>query len=146
MNKKVESDHTGYLLRQVSHLSQQFYNQKLESKGVSFSQDRVLSLVYENDGATQSDIQQDLIIRPSSLTKLIDVLETKKLVTRASDKDDARVKKIVLTEEGRQLEKQLWDIKETVEAEITKYLTEEDKSLLNRYLNLIKKSLVNVGE
>src|SRR5699024_517626 len=104
MHKKVESNHTGYLLRQASHLSQQLYNEKLESKGISFSQDRVLSLLYENNGATQSELQKDLFIKPSSLTKLIDVLEKKNLVNRVSDNDDARVKKIVLKEERRQLE------------------------------------------
>lgn len=143
MNKKVESNHTGYLLRQASHLSQQLYNEKLESKGISFSQDRVLSLLYENNGATQSELQKDLFIKPSSLTKLIDVLEQKGLVKRVSDKMDGRIKKIILTKTGDQLETELWDIKEVVEAKITKFLTEEDKTLLNKQLNLIKKSLLD---
>jgi len=143
MNKKVESNHTGYLLRQASHLSQQLYNEKLESKGISFSQDRVLSLLYENNGATQSELQKDLFIKPSSLTKLIDVLEQKGLVKRVSDKMDGRIKEIILTKTGDQLETELWDIKEVVEAKITKFLTEEDKTLLNKQLNLIKKSLLD---
>lgn len=143
MEGKVESNHTGYLLRQVSHLSQQLYNEKLESKGVSFSQDRVLSLLYENNNTTQSELQKDLFIKPSSLTKLIDVLEQKELVERVNDKRDARVKKIVLTETGKQLEKELWSIKELVEAKITEFLTEEDKILLNKHLNLMKKSLLD---
>src|SRR5699024_11818222 len=143
MNKKVESNHTGYLLRQASHLSQQLYNEKLESKGISFSKYRVLSLHYENNSDNQSELQKDLFIKTSSLTKLIDVLEQKGLVKRVSDKMDGRIKKIILTKTGDQLETELWDIKEVVEAKITKFLTEEDKTLLNKQLNLIKKSLLD---
>lgn len=143
MAKKSEDNHIGYLLQQVSHLSQQLYNERLEREGVSFSQDRVLSLLYKNDGATQSELKENLLIKPSSLTNLINILEQKKLVSRVNNQRDGRIKTIILTEKGKQLEKKLWDIKELVEAEITGYLTENEKSSLRTYLKQVRNSLLN---
>lgn len=143
MGKSSEDNHIGYLLQQVSHLSQQLYNEKLEREGVSFSQDRVLSLLYKNDGATQSELQKGLFIKPSSLTKLIDILEQKKLVRRINNERDGRVKTIILTEEGKQLEKKLWNIKELVEAEVTRFLTKDEKYLFRKHLKQVRKNLLN---
>ncbi len=91
MRQSKDHHHIGLLIQQISHLVIQLHNEKLEKEGVTSSQERLLTLLYIHDGATQSQLQQDLLIKPSSVTKLIDVLEHKGLVTRVSGVKDGRV-------------------------------------------------------
>ncbi|MCY8235526.1 MarR family winged helix-turn-helix transcriptional regulator [Priestia endophytica] len=139
--RQSQDNHIGYLIQQISHLVIQLHNEKLEREGVTSSQERLLTLLYIKNGATQSELQQDLLIKPSSVTKLVDVLEHKGLVTRMSGDKDARVKRIHLTEKGKFLEEQLWFIKNEMEAQIGKSLSEEQHSSLIHLLNVVKKDL-----
>jgi DNA-binding MarR family transcriptional regulator len=139
--RQPQDQHIGYLIQQISHLVIQRHNRKLENEGVTSSQERLLTLLLLKDGATQSELQQDLLIKPSSVTKLIDVLEHKGLVTRISDARDGRVKTIHLTEKGKQLEKRLWQIKDELEVEISSSLSNQQTDLLIQLLNEIKHNL-----
>lgn len=111
MNSSPDENHIGYVIAQIARLIDQALNERLKSEGVSVSQARVIYLLYRSDAMTQSELQRDLLIKPSSLTKLIDVLEEKGLVTRKSVDKDARIKRIYLTEVGKQKEKRLCEIK-----------------------------------
>lgn len=142
MEVNIEDNHIGYLIRQVSLLSQQLYNDKLDREGVTFSQDSVLSILYKNNGATQSDLRTSLFIKPSSVTNLINTLERKNLVKRIMSNKDGRVKKIVLTEEGLLLEERLLTIKKDVEFKLTRFLSKGEVSLLSNHLKQVKKSLL----
>jgi DNA-binding MarR family transcriptional regulator len=139
--RQSQDNHIGYLIQQISHLVIQLHNEKLEKEGVTSSQERLLTLLYIKNGATQSELQQDLLIKPSSVTKLVDVLEHKGLVKRMSGAKDARVKRIHLTEKGKLLEEELWSIKNEMEAQIGKSLSEEQHSSLVNLLHVIKKDL-----
>lgn len=133
-----QDHHIGFLVQQISHLVIQLHNEKLEKEGVTSSQERLLTLLYINNGATQSELQQDLLIKPSSVTKLIDVLAQKGLVTRVADSKDARVKVINLTEKGQLMEAKLWDIKKQMEERIAKSLSEEQQAQLVEILKIVR--------
>lgn len=140
--RSSQEQHIGYLIHQISHLTKQLHNEKLENEGVTASQERLLTLLYINDGATQSQLQQDLLIKPSSVTKLIDVLEHKGLVSRDSNDTDGRIKRIHLTESGKLIEERLWSIKNEMEAQLTKSLSDQQQSSLLDLLNRVKKELI----
>lgn len=134
-------NHVGYLVQQISHLLEQLYNKNLINEGLSISQARVIYLLYQNDGMTQSELQQDLLIKASSITKLIDVLAEKGLVIREVCPDDARIKKIYLTEEGRKKEENLYKISEATEANLLSSLSDSEGKDLISMLKSIKSNL-----
>lgn len=134
-------NHVGYLIQQISHLLEQLYNKNLINEGLSISQARVIYLLYQNDGMTQSELQQDLLIKASSITKLIDVLAEKGLVTREASSDDARIKKIYLTAEGRKKEENLYKISEATEANLLSILSDNKRKKLIGMLKSIKGNL-----
>lgn len=134
-------NHVGYLIQQISHLLEQLYNKNLINEGLSISQARVIYLLYQNDGMTQSELQQDLLIKASSITKLIDVLAEKGLVTREASSDDARIKKIYLTAEGRKKEENLYKIREATEANLLRTLSGSEGKELIGILKSIKSNL-----
>ena len=134
-------NHVGYLIQQISHLLEQLYNKNLINEGLSISQARVIYLLYQNDGMAQSELQQDLLIKASSITKLIDVLAEKGLVTREASSDDARIKKIYLTAEGRKKEENLYKISEATEANLLSTLSDSEGKALVGMLKSIKSNL-----
>lgn len=140
--KSNAENHVGYLIQQISHLLEQLLNKNLANEDLSVSHARVIYLLYKNDGMTQSELQQDLLIKASSITKLIDVLEEKGLVKREACNEDARVRRIYLTEEGRKKEEKLCKIKEDTEAKLLSTLSENERKELIRFLKLIKTTLL----
>ncbi|MBP2628056.1 MAG: hypothetical protein H6Q68_2767 [Firmicutes bacterium] len=131
-------NHAGYLIQQISHRLEQLYNKNLANEGLSISHARVIYLLYQNDGMTQSELQQDLFIKASSVTKLIDVLVARGLVKREACHDDARIKRIYLTNEGRKKEEKLCEIRENTEANLLNSLSENERKELICMLKSIK--------
>ncbi|MBP1764278.1 MAG: hypothetical protein H6Q65_1336 [Firmicutes bacterium] len=134
-------NHVGYLVQQISHLLEQLFNKNLANEDLSISQARVIYLLYQNDGMTQTELQKDLLIKASSITKLIDVLAEKGLVKREIYAEDARIKKIYLTEEGKKKEEHLYEISENTEANLLKTLSTTERKELIRMLKSIKGTL-----
>ncbi|KRL48642.1 transcriptional regulator [Levilactobacillus spicheri DSM 15429] len=62
---------------------------------------RLLHLLTEHDHLTNSDIVEDLDIRPSSVSVLVTKLATAGLIERQESPDDRRVSLISLTADGR---------------------------------------------
>jgi DNA-binding MarR family transcriptional regulator len=135
-------NHVGYLIQQTSHLLEQLYNKNLANEDLSISHARVIYLLYQNDGMTQSELQQDLLIKASSITKLIDVLAEKGLVKRETCHEDARIKRIYLTDEGRKKEENLYEIRESTEANLLSNLSESECKELISMLKSIKAKLL----
>ena len=132
----------GYLIQQIEHLLGQLFNKNLVKEGLSFSHARVIYLLYANDGMTQSELQQDLLIKASSITKLIDILVEKGLVKREGCASDARIKRIYLTEAGRQKERILCRIKEQTEADLLHALSTSEQQTLVYLLKQVKATLL----
>lgn len=65
-------------------------------------QQRVMRLLLEKDQLTNSQIVEELDIRPSSASVLVSKLEESGMVKKAESPDDKRVTFISLTDEGRE--------------------------------------------
>jgi len=95
--------HLGYWLRLVSNHVSQAFAQKVARHGVTVAEWVVLRRLF--DGGTQppSAIAANLGMTRGAISKLIDRLEAKMLITRTHDLADHRFQAIRLTERGRAL-------------------------------------------
>lgn len=84
-------------------LSRQLDN-LLSTQEITHMQFAILSFItrYTNDGKDvyQKSLETSFDIRPSSVSSILSLMEEKKLIKRVSVKNDARLRKIVLTKEG----------------------------------------------
>lgn len=80
-------------------------------------------------------------IKPSSLTKLIDILEKKEMVIRTYDSSDARAKLIFLTEKGKSLEQKSCEIIKSLEDTLIKGLDDAEVDELLRLLKVVYKNV-----
>lgn len=89
----------------------------------------------------QKDIERDFNITRSTVTGNLKLMEKKGYIVRVGVPCDARLKKIILTEEGIRLEEEVREhIRETEEL-LVKGMTEEEVDTLLSLLERIKKNL-----
>lgn len=73
-----------------------------ENKQPISGQKRVLAVLKLEDGLTQNYLAEILALKPGSLAELLKKMEAKGIIRRETDAKDKRVKRVYLTEEGRQ--------------------------------------------
>ena len=103
----------------------------------------ILRYLYEHQDAEiyQKDIEKYFGICRSGVTNIIQALEKKGLVCRASVASDARLKKVMLTEAGRESHEKLGEIFKRMDAELEEGITEEE---LQAFLRVTHKVHLNL--
>lgn len=135
------TENLGFYIQRISRIVSYKHNEMLEEKGITISQFKVLLALWEQDHKTQNEILEEVLVKPSTLTGLINILEKKELVQRIVDSNDARVRRIALTEAGKALEEPAMDTITKMEAEIVKSLSVDEKRLVIELLGRVKQSL-----
>ena len=89
----------------------------------------------------QRDIEREFSITRSTVTNILQLMERKGYIQRQSVPQDARLKRLILTEEGvRVHEKTMLSLHQTDEF-VAGLLTEEENAELLRLLNKLRKGL-----
>ena len=90
----------------------------------------------------QKDLETEFAISRATASNMLTVMERKGLIKREPVAHDARLKKLVLTEQAMQMHRQIQqDIMET-ERLLTNGLDEDDKQQLHRYIDIMIQNLV----
>ncbi len=90
------------------HLRQQLQSKlKEHSLDISFELLEVMSFLWKKDGMNQQELADMAVRDKSSMTYLIDNLVKRNLVERMEDETDRRSKRVLLTKEGKLLQKKL---------------------------------------
>ena len=105
--------------------------------------DWIMSYLYwhKNEAVYQRDIEREFSITRSTVTNILQLMERKGYIQRLSVPQDARLKQLVLTEEGIQRhEKTLLSFHQTDDY-VAGLLTEEENAELLRLLNKLREAL-----
>lgn len=90
----------------------------------------------------QRDLETEFAISRATASNIISVMERKGLIKRESVEHDARLKKLVLTEQAMKMNQRIeQDIRET-ERLLTEGMNEDDKRKLHQYLDIMIQNLV----
>ncbi len=95
--------HLGYWLRVVSNHASHAFKTKVEQQGVTVAEWVVLRALFDGDGIKPSELAARLGLTRGAISKLIDRLFAKELVSVRSDPEDGRAQLIVLRASGRRL-------------------------------------------
>lgn len=99
----------------------------------------------EDRDVFQKDIEKEFDITRSTASKVIDLMEQKGLVERQTVPQDARLRKLVLTDKSRQLVTLVKTDKENLEKTLTKGFSEEEIATLTEYIYRMRKNLEEEG-
>jgi DNA-binding MarR family transcriptional regulator len=120
-------DRVGYQIGVVAHLMRNQFNEKLSEYGVTQAQFKVLYQLNEHGELLQSELQNKLFIKGSTMNGIIESMLKNNLIEKKNSISDRRSKVIKLTEKGKQLEEKLWREVGLIEEEAMTLFSNEEK-------------------
>ena len=115
----------------------------LQNNGINVTPEQylVLDILWENQPLSQQKIADMIQKDKNSVTKIIDSLEKKNLVSRIVDKNDRRINIIELTEDGRNLEKIATDVAIKFMNDVVQGIDKQD---LDSYMKVMRQMKNNL--
>lgn len=108
------------------HINRQIYRQNHRRATLRHGQGRVLRLLSEQDGMTQSALAEAAQLRPPTVAELLDKLESAGMVARTRDPNDRRRSLVSVTDMGRESLDDLRDGHEQFAADLFSGLTDDE--------------------
>ena len=130
------SEFTKDLMRQLRFISSAS-NAFMSTRQKLTGQQRVLAILVKEDGLIQSQLAEILDIRPSSLAELMKKMEKSNDVLRKEEEHDKRIKRVFLTENGKQKDQKLSHVGEDMSEAFFAGLTEEEQANFSEYMQKI---------
>lgn len=103
-----------------------FYEQEIESLGLSLTEWYLLRTLYEQDGQHPSQLAQAVGRAATSFTPILDGLESKELIERRPEPKDRRAIRIYLTEQGTALKNRVEVSAKRIETQLRQQHTKDD--------------------
>ena len=122
--------HTGFWLRFVSNHVSHAFARKLLDSGVTAAEWVVLRTIYDTDETAPSTLAEQTGLTRGAISKLIERLVVKRLVSRKEGNDDRRYQRIALTTVGRRLVPKLAAIADSNDQEFFNPLTAREQQTL----------------
>ncbi len=111
-NKLSQDFRIGFLVHDVSRMRRTLFDQAMKPLGITRSQWWVLSQLsrHTRSGMLQTELARDLDVGKVTVGGLIDRLEASAYVVRQPDATDRRAKRILITEQGREVLRQMVEV------------------------------------
>jgi MarR family transcriptional regulator, transcriptional regulator for hemolysin len=93
----------GFLLHDVARLMRTVFDRRGRELGLTRSQWWVLTMLYAEEGVTQSELADLMELEKPTLGRLLDRLEEKEWVVRRPDTLDRRVNRLYLTDKVQEV-------------------------------------------
>ncbi len=138
--------HISFVIRHLNHImDRSFCTMKNETENATAYHGRIIGYLFEkrNTDVYQKDIENRFGIRRSTVTKVLQLMESNGLVTRTSVLSDGRLKKITLTEKAVSMHERFRDDIERFEETLSEGITPEELDIFfsvteKVYNNLLK--------
>ena len=146
-----EKEHGGAPVKCILDVSKNiryFFDLAMAESGLTSIQTRILGHLRhaEEEGRCvfQREIEDIFRIKRSSVTSVLQTLEKKGLIIRESIPEDARVKKLVLTEKAKKTQVCTYHALGNMEREMRSLFTEEEFKQFLDYMNRIDKKAIEL--
>lgn len=136
----------GVQLRSLHNIINRFmenYGHKKELDRLTSTNGWIIGYITENShrDVFQKDLEKEFDITRSTASKVVNLMEQKGFIRRESVANDARLKKLVLTEKAEAVTKYLKDDMYALENRLTRGFSEAELENLRSYLERLKKNM-----
>ena len=133
----------GMLIRSAHNSMTERFVQNVFDSGLDISMDQwmVLGPIWQLENPSQKELGEICLKDKPSISRIIDSLEEKSLVVRISDQIDHRIKRVVLTNAGKQLFYDVLPIMEKTREEVRGQISEKDLQVFKEVLSKIIQNL-----
>jgi len=115
--------------------------QKRDENHLTFPQRSILTYLNMRESASMIELSRVVCISKPAMTRVIDVLERKKMVRRETSLDDRRSYRIVLTVTGKRIVSTLDTVPLAAMERLLKLCTESERRLIVQGLDIFLKKL-----
>jgi len=136
----------GFLINDVARLMRTTYDRRVRELGLTRSQWWVLTLLFRNDGVTQSELAELLEIERPTLGRLLDRLEAKGWVRREHDSRDRRAWRVHLTDAVEPAMRKLRKVASELRSDALAGLSAQERERFIDTLLAVKANLVRMGK
>ena len=148
MERKEKEGYFAPSVRRMSHLlarNMDAHARNIIMDEVTFMHGWIIRYLYENQGKDifQKDIEKQFGVGRSTVTNIIQLMEKKGYLQREAVEKDARIKKMILTEMGKELQEKLDHLIEQLNEETLKNVTDEELDVFFRVLEKVEE---NIGQ
>ncbi|NMM64162.1 MarR family transcriptional regulator [Clostridium sp. P21] len=119
-------------------------NKEVAKYGITGIQGMILGFVRhksETRDIFQKDIEEVFDIRRSSVTSVLQLMEKNGYIQRVSVSEDARLKKIILTEKGLEVQRNVYDSIVKIEQSLRDELSDDEIYILIHLINRLSKKI-----
>lgn len=135
------SDTLSFVLAQTCKLHRQRAETYLSRHGLYIGQDKILFHLWREDGLTQSELAERLVVQAATVTKMVHRMVKAGLIRRSKDLDDQRVSRVYLTDAGLALREAVDQVWVQLDSDIGTSLSLEERVLLRRLLLQVQENL-----
>lgn len=146
MTESTLTDHVGYWLRRLSDEVHHSFERQLADRHVTAAQWNVLVTAYHHEVITTTGAARLIGIDPGAVSRLVDRLAAKGLMTRHADPASRRSIQLALTPAGRALVPDLIAIADANDAAYFGRLTPADRAALVQVLRQLFSSATTETE
>lgn len=141
----MQERHVGFEIRTLSNLIYRKINQMVveEEETLTAHQDWVLRFLLDNPDSdiVQRDIEKRFSIRRSTASRMLQLMEKNGYITRVSVPQDARMKKIVITDKGREACERMRERLQRFEMLFQDGISEEDMEVFLRVTRRMEENI-----
>lgn len=116
---------------------------RLNHYNITRSQWIALYYIKNNNMITQRQLADKMSLKEPSVVRLLDKMELYGWVNRISSNDDKRMKFLVLTDSGKEIETAMLDVAEKFKSDVLNGISLEDLDVFKATLN---KMLINIED
>jgi len=127
-----------FQLAKLSQTATRTWGQKVSDLNITATQAMVIRFLYDEEGVTSIELGKKTELDSSTMTGILDRLETAGLIARKDNLDDRRSIRIFLTDKGKATGKEVAARMETANNEFFKRMKKEDEKELRRIISLIR--------
>lgn len=146
MNDKINNMHMGKLIHMLSHEMKRHHPiDKVVIEDLTIMQKHILKYILletMHRDLYQKDIEEEFQIRKSTVTGYVQLMEKNGFLTRESDKDDARKKRLVPTAKAEELRGLILEDIKRNEKMMVEGIKEEDVTICKQVLYHVLQNLI----
>jgi len=127
-----------FQLAKISQLGARIWGQKVSDLNITAVQAMVLRFLYDKDGVTSIDLGKKTELDSSTVTGILDRLESAGLITRKNNPDDRRSILIYLTEKGKFTGGEVAKRMDDANNDFFKAVNQQEEKELRRIISVIR--------
>ncbi len=132
----------GFLLKDVSRLYVQRFEERAKTLGLTLSQCKVLVYLARNEGISQVRLGALTEIEPMSLVRILDQMEAQGWLERRADPADRRARCLFLKPKAKPVEDGIWSVSDVTRSEAFAGIARQHAKLLIEMFEKIRANIL----